>query len=67
MRGASPSSLPSKCETAFIMEVREEETTTHGDPVTNHHNPAGPMTGIEEAHKRSSQRLHDWSVNGIGY
>ncbi|MCL6625706.1 GNAT family N-acetyltransferase [Alicyclobacillus shizuokensis] len=39
----------------------------HGDPVTNRHNPAGPMTDMAEAQECISQWIDDWSVNGIGY
>lgn len=39
----------------------------HGDPRTNAHRPAGPITDLEEARGLLADWLEDWRARGIGY
>jgi RimJ/RimL family protein N-acetyltransferase len=39
----------------------------HGDPRTNEHNPAGPLTDVAAGREMLADWLEDWRRRGVGY
>jgi ribosomal-protein-alanine N-acetyltransferase len=63
----SPLTTPSLLLRPVVAGDADAVWRLHSDLATNAYNPAGPMTELDQARRRTEEWVRDWARDGIGY